>query len=90
MTERGAAPGQRLTEMIEALVVKNGVTRPVSPDDQLSDVGLTSLDMANLMLAVEAEFDVTIPSAEITPPNFRSIASLKALILRIRPGSTVG
>jgi acyl carrier protein len=33
------------------------------------------------MLAVEAEFDFTIPQEEITPDNFQSVETLKALVV---------
>src|SRR6476620_2487920 len=42
--------------------------------------GLSSLDMVNLMLAVEAEFDLKIPDREMTPSNFRSIAHIVRLV----------
>ena len=44
------------------------------------DVGLTSMDMVNLMLGVEAEFDFTIPQDEITPENFQSVKTLELMI----------
>ncbi len=34
------------------------------------------------MLAVEAEFDFTIPQSEITPENFQSVASLEKMIVQ--------
>jgi acyl carrier protein len=40
--------------------------------------------MVNLMLSMEVQFDLAIPQAEITPENFASIASVEALILRLR------
>ena len=36
--------------------------------------------MVNLMLAVEAEFDLEIPQAEMTPENFRSIETIETLV----------
>jgi acyl carrier protein len=42
---------------------------------------LTSMDMVNLMLGVEAEFDFTIPQSEITPENFQSIETLQSMIV---------
>jgi len=47
----------------------------------LVDIGLTSMDMVNLMLGVEAEFDFTIPQAEITPENFQSVKTLERMIV---------
>jgi acyl carrier protein len=35
------------------------------------------------MLAVETEFDLTIPQSDITPENFRSVASVEALLARL-------
>jgi acyl carrier protein len=45
------------------------------------DIGLTSMDMVSLMLAVEAEFDFTIPQSEITPENFQSVRALELMIV---------
>jgi len=39
--------------------------------------------MVSLMIAVEAEFNITIPASDITPANFRSISTIEALIVRI-------
>ncbi|MGP8033435.1 MAG: phosphopantetheine-binding protein, partial [Steroidobacteraceae bacterium] len=50
---------------------------------RLSDLGMSSIKMVNLMLSVEVEFDVTIPQGDITPDNFRSVASVEVLLLRI-------
>jgi acyl carrier protein len=38
------------------------------------------MDMVNLVLAVETEFDVMIPESRITPANFRSVAAISSLI----------
>ena len=73
----------RLVELVKELLAKNSITRPVSVDDRLTDAGLTSIDMVNLMIVVEAEFDIMIPASEITPANFRSISTIETLIARI-------
>ena len=44
---------------------------------------MSSIKMVNLMLAVETEFDLTIPQGDITPDNFRSVASVEALVARL-------
>jgi len=80
-------PRHRLLELVGIMLTKNSVSRKASIDDQLSVAGLTSLDMVNLMLEVEAEFEVTIPGSEITPENFRSIATIEALILKLKRSS---
>jgi acyl carrier protein len=74
----------RLLALVEQLLVKNAVVRPVSVNDPLTAAGLSSVDMVQLMLAVEADFDITIPAADITPEHFRSIATIEALIDEIK------
>jgi acyl carrier protein len=84
MLDRDAGlPRDRLLALVRQILAKNSITRPVSIDDQLTEAGLSSIDMVNLMLAIEAEFDLMIPASEITPTNFRSISTIEALILRI-------
>jgi acyl carrier protein len=39
------------------------------------------MDMVNLMLSVEAEFDFTIPQDQITPENFQSVKTLELMIV---------
>jgi acyl carrier protein len=56
---------------------------PFPVDQQLSDLGISSLKMVNLMLAVELEFDVAIPQSDITPENFHSVAAINALVVGI-------
>jgi acyl carrier protein len=53
---------------------------PFPVQTQLSDLGVTSLKMVNLMLAVEVEFDIAIPQSDITPENFQSLGSIQALV----------
>jgi acyl carrier protein len=73
---------RRIRGLVKAILQQNAITAEVKPESQLVDVGLTSMDMVNLMLGVEAEFDLTIPQAEITPENFQSIKSLERMIVR--------
>jgi len=44
---------------------------------------MSSIKMVNLMLAVEGEFDLTIPQNEITPDTFRSVTSIEAMLGRL-------
>jgi acyl carrier protein len=53
---------------------------PFPVGTQLSDLGISSLKMVNLMLAVELEFDIAIPQSDITPENFQSVNSIRALV----------
>jgi acyl carrier protein len=80
----------RILGIVRSILRQNAITTEVGPESLLVDVGLTSVDMVNLMLGVEAEFDFTIPQAEITPENFQSIKTLHQMIItKLRPGTTV-
>ena len=54
----------------------------VSPGSRLFDTGLTSMDMVKLMLEIEAEFDLTIPQADITPKNFETVDTIERMLLK--------
>jgi acyl carrier protein len=71
----------RLVALVKSILDQNAIAGQFTRETLLVDVGLTSMDMVNLMLAVEAEFDFTIPQAEITPENFQSIATLNRLVV---------
>jgi acyl carrier protein len=71
---------ERVAGLVLEILEKRSVSREVLADDDLRDIGVTSLDMVSLMLAVEAEFDLTIPEGEMTPQNFRSISAIDTLI----------
>lgn len=81
MLDRTTFPStDRIASLVGHLLAKRSVTEPVGADDDLSERGLSSLDMVNLMLAVEEEFDVKIPDQDMTPANFRSIARIDGLV----------
>ena len=71
----------RLLALVGSILKQNAIVADLAPATLLVDVGLTSMDMVNLMLAVEAEFDFTIPQAEITPENFQSVETLNRLVI---------
>jgi acyl carrier protein len=70
--------------VVRRILEERSIQAMVLPESDLRDVGLTSLDMVALVLSVEAEFDLTIPESHITPANFRSIASINALVASLR------
>jgi acyl carrier protein len=71
----------RILALVKTILEQNAMTAEVGPETRLVDVGLTSMDMVNLMLGVESEFDFTIPQSEITPENFQSVKSLERMIV---------
>ena len=70
----------RVLALVRSILAQNAITADVSAESLLVDIGLTSMDMVNLMLGVEAEFDFTIPQTEITPENFQSVNTLQRMI----------
>ncbi|HJS89939.1 MAG TPA: phosphopantetheine-binding protein [Steroidobacteraceae bacterium] len=89
MSEASRDPIVTMRERLLALVRKAmgapAATRPLAVDARLSELGISSIKMVGLMLAIEAEFNITIDQSEITPENFASIASMEAMLERILP-----
>ena len=71
---------ERVAQLVRQLMAKRSIDRSFGYDDVLGECGLSSLDMVNLMLAVETEFDIKIPDRDMTPSNFRSIAQIDKLV----------
>jgi len=75
--------GEQLVALVKQTLGANAaIPRPFPVEQQLSDLGVSSLKMVNLMLAVELEFDIAIPQSDITPENFHSVAAIEALVVR--------
>ena len=73
----------RLLRLVAQILGKPDAAAALPPEARLSELGMSSIKMVNLMLAVEGEFDLTIPQQDITPENFRSIASIETLLARL-------
>ncbi|MDR3096593.1 MAG: acyl carrier protein [Paraburkholderia sp.] len=58
----------------------------VADDDDLYEVGLTSLNTIQLMLAIEKHFNVEIPDELLNRQLFRSINSLADTISVLQKG----
>ena len=75
--------GEQLITLVKQTLGANAaVPHPFPVERQLSELGVSSLKMVNLMLAVEIEFDIAIPQSDITPENFHSVAAIEALVVR--------
>lgn len=89
MTEAGRDPispptsRERLLTLVRKAMGAPGANRPIAVDARLAELGISSIKMVGLMLAIEAEFNITIEQGEITPENFASIASIEAMLERI-------
>lgn len=73
----------KIADIVAAVAAQHGLAGPFAPADFLVDRGLTSMAMVDLMLAVEADFDVTIPQRDLTPANFQSMEALARLLDRL-------
>jgi acyl carrier protein len=76
-------PRERLLGLIRDILGQPAASRPLPIDARLSDLGMNSIKMVNLMLAIEVEFNIGIPQSDITPGNFESIASIEALVRKL-------
>jgi acyl carrier protein len=83
-TATDLSPTDRVVGIVREILDRRSVSRPILPDEDLREAGLNSLDMVNLMLAVEAELDLKIPDADMTLRNFRSISAIEALVASLR------
>src|SRR5579871_6126177 len=73
-----------VTEIVRRMLAERSIHATVTADADLREIGLTSMDMVDLVLSVEAELDVHVPEAQITPANFRSIGAIDALVAKLR------
>ena len=74
----------RVAAIVRQVMPQQSSEVSLAAETDLYDAGLTSMAMVKLMLAVEVEFDIAIPDADLHPDNFRSIAAVEALVLRLR------
>jgi acyl carrier protein len=57
------------------------------PDDDLWDMGMTSLTCLGLMLNIEDTFDIELPEESLKESTFRSVNTITAAIERVRNGT---
>jgi acyl carrier protein len=79
----GNSSADRVACLVRELLAKRAIDKPVGHSDSLTEIGLSSLDIVNLMLGVETQFAVKIPDREMTPSNFRSIAQIDQLVRKL-------
>ncbi len=77
----------RTLNLARGIAARHALTGEIGPCDALVQAGLDSMDLVNLMLAVEAEFDLTIPGSCMNPQNFRSVESIAKMIEQVRSGT---
>jgi acyl carrier protein len=60
-------PEPKIAEIVHRLLHDRSIDREFGFEDNLRDVGLSSLDMTSLVFAIEADFAIEIPDRAITP-----------------------
>ena len=76
---------QALTRVM-TLVRETGHIGDITPDEDFYDAGFTSLRSLELLLQLEAEWDVSIPDEQFI--TARSVRSLGELITRLKEGAS--
>ena len=82
--DRASPTVEKVSAVVQRVAIEHGVRSPIGADECLVDRGMTSMALVDLMLAVEADFDITIPQRDLTPTNLRSIQSLGLLLERLQ------
>lgn len=75
---------KRIAGLVQRLLAEHSIDRVAAPEEDLRLVGLSSLDMVSLVLAVEDEFELMVPEGNIMPSNFKSITSISRLVETLR------
>jgi acyl carrier protein len=78
----------RIAEIVGQSIPAQSLSTPDAENMDLYDVGLTSMAMVKLMLAIEVEFDLSIPDSDLHPDNFRSINAIEKLVIRLQSDHT--
>jgi acyl carrier protein len=74
---------ERLLHLVAQILGKPDQAASLPAAAPLAELGMSSIKMVNLMLAVEVEFNITIPQSDITPDNFRSVAAVETMVARL-------
>ncbi len=73
----------RISGIVHDLMRRRQLALPVTVDQSLREAGLKSLDLVNMMLAIEDEFSIEIPQDRLTLDNFQSIGTIERLVAEV-------
>ncbi len=85
---KGASSEARISNVVRQLLAERSISTVFREDEDLRTIGLTSVNVVNLVLSVEAEFDLSIPEGNITPANFRSVSAISSLVAALLGNSS--
>jgi acyl carrier protein len=73
----------RIFGVVNALMRRRELPLLVRADQSLRDAGLKSLDLVNMMLAIEDEFGIEIPQDRLSMDHFRDIGAIERLVSEV-------
>jgi len=71
--------GETITDVLRRVIAKQAHLDPsvITPESVLSDLGVTSLDLVEIIMTIEDEHDVTIPVDAVEAWNtYKTVANL--------------
>jgi acyl carrier protein len=71
--------GETMTDVLRRVIAKQAHLDPsvITPESVLSDLGVTSLDLVEIIMTIEDEYDVTIPVDAVEASNsYKTVANL--------------
>ncbi len=71
----------RIFGVVHDLMRQRQLPTPVKAEQSLREIGLKSLDLVNMMLAIEDEFGIEFPQHQLTLDNFQSIGAIERLVV---------
>jgi acyl carrier protein len=74
--------GETLTDALRKVIAKQANLDPavITPESVLSELGVTSLDLVEIIMTIEDEYDVSIPENAAEASNtYQTVADLIAL-----------
>jgi len=84
---RNSKVEQRVKQLIVGqMPVKRSPTRLRAEDDLTRDLGIDSLGMVQLVVALEKEFEICIDDRDMSLDTFGTVGSIVRYILRRRRG----
>ena len=89
MSDHRRLPGDRLAPSLEQILRAHSrfvaAGADIDPYVPLTSLGVDSLDIIELLVQIEGEFDLEIPPERVTPETFASPASIWQLLCQIDP-----
>ena len=71
--------GETITDVLRGMIAKQAHLDPsvITPDAVLSELGVTSLDLVEIIMTIEDKYDVTIPVDAVEAwNNYKTVADL--------------